>query len=58
MALPGFDGGRAVTERVRNVDIAPTILDLEGLEADPRMSGQSMLPLVRGDSGGRRAASS
>jgi len=49
MALPGkLDGGRAVTSRVRNVDIAPTILDLEGLEADPRMSGRSLVPLARG----------
>ena len=49
MALPGqLDGGRAVTERVRSIDIAPTILELEGLEADPRMSGRSMMPLVRG----------
>jgi arylsulfatase A-like enzyme len=50
MALPGqLDGGRAVTERVRNVDLAPTILELEGLEADPRMSGKSLMPLVRGE---------
>ncbi len=50
MALPGLlDGGHAVTERVRNVDIAPTVLELEGLEADPRMSGKSMMPLVRGE---------
>jgi arylsulfatase A-like enzyme len=49
MALPGvLDGGRAIADRVRNVDIAPTVLDAEGLEADPRMSGRSMLPLVRG----------
>jgi hypothetical protein len=33
---------------VRNVDIAPTVLELEGLEADPRMSGLSLMPLVRG----------
>jgi arylsulfatase A-like enzyme len=49
MALPGvLDGGRAVTERVRNVDLAPTVLELEGLEADPRMSGKSLVPLARG----------
>ncbi len=49
MALPGvLDGGATVTDRVRSVDIAPTVLDVEGLEADPRMSGRSMLPLVRG----------
>jgi len=50
MALPGvIDGGRAVTDRVRSTDIAPTVLDVEGLEADPRMSGRSLLPLVRGE---------
>ena len=49
MALPGvLDGGRAVVDRVRNTDIAPTILDIEGLDADPRMSGRSLLPLARG----------
>jgi|CZKU01.1.fsa_nt_gi arylsulfatase A-like enzyme len=48
MALPGqLEGGRAVADRVRNVDLAPTVLDVEGLEADPRMSGRSMLPLAR-----------
>jgi arylsulfatase A-like enzyme len=49
MALPGMlDGGLAVKERVRNVDIAPTLLELEGLEPDARMSGRSLMPLVRG----------
>ena len=49
MALPGvIDGGRAVDERIRSIDIAPTILELEGLEADPRMSGRSVLGLARG----------
>ncbi|HEY1693116.1 MAG TPA: sulfatase [Polyangiaceae bacterium] len=49
MALPGvLDGGRAVTDRVRSTDIAPTVLEVEGLEADARMSGRSMLGLARG----------
>jgi arylsulfatase A-like enzyme len=49
MALPGvLDGGGAVADHVRNIDIAPTVLEVEGLEADPRMSGRSMLPLARG----------
>jgi hypothetical protein len=49
MALPGvLEGGRVVGDRIRNTDIAPTLLELEGLEADPRMSGRSLLPLVRG----------
>jgi arylsulfatase A-like enzyme len=49
MALPGvLEGGAAVPDHVRSVDIAPTVLDVEGLEADPRMSGRSMLPLAQG----------
>jgi hypothetical protein len=49
LALPGVaDGGRALSERVRNIDIAPTIVDLEGIEADPRMSGRSLVPMLRG----------
>jgi hypothetical protein len=43
-----LEGGVAVRDRVRNVDIAPTVLDVEGLEAEPRMSGRSMLPLAHG----------
>jgi arylsulfatase A-like enzyme len=51
LALPGvLDGGRAVGDRVRSLDIAPTVLDAEGLDADPRMSGRSLLPLARGKS--------
>jgi arylsulfatase A-like enzyme len=50
MALPGVvDGGRALVPRVRSIDIAPTILEIEGLEPDARMSGRSLLPLVRGE---------
>ena len=49
MALPRvLDGGRAIHDRARSIDIAPTILALEGIEPDPRMSGRSLLPLVGG----------
>jgi arylsulfatase A-like enzyme len=52
MALPGLlDGGRTIRDRVRNVDMAPTVLEVEGLEPDARMSGRSMLPLTRGQDG-------
>jgi arylsulfatase A-like enzyme len=37
-----------VKARVRTIDIAPTILDLLGLEPHPRMSGKSLLPLAKG----------
>jgi len=49
MALPGvLDGGKTVTDRVRSTDVAPTVVEVEGLEPDPRMSGRSLLPLVKG----------
>jgi len=49
VALPGvLDGGRAVGARVRTIDLAPTVLEVEGLEADPRMSGASLVTLARG----------
>ena len=49
MSLPGvLPENVAVTPRVRNVDIAPTILEIEGHERPPKMSGLSMMNLVRG----------
>jgi arylsulfatase A-like enzyme len=49
MILPGvLPPGKVVTERVRSVDLAPTVLDIEGLETNPKMSGRSLLPLIRG----------
>ena len=49
MSLPGVLPENAeVKARVRNVDLAPTILDVLGREKSPRASGASMLPLVRG----------
>jgi arylsulfatase A-like enzyme len=45
---PMLPAGRAVKARSRSIDIAPTVLDALGLEAHPRMSGRSLLPLVRG----------
>src|SRR5205823_14491289 len=40
--------GREVKERVRNVDLAPTLVELLGLESHPRMSGKSLVALARG----------
>ncbi len=50
MSLPGvLPANREVKARVRNVDIAPTILELLGQEASPKMTGRSLMPLVRGE---------
>lgn len=40
--------GKAVGERVRNTDLAPTILELLGLERHPHMTGSSLVALARG----------
>ena len=49
MSLPGvLPENHEVRARVRNVDIAPTILEVLGHEPSPKMSGKSLLPLVRG----------
>jgi arylsulfatase A-like enzyme len=48
LSLPGtLPDGLAVTEPTRTIDIAPTILDLEGLEPSPKMSGRTLMHLVK-----------
>ncbi len=48
LSLPGeLPEDVAVTERARTIDIAPTILDLEGLEPAPKMSGRTLMHLVK-----------
>ncbi len=53
LSLPGkLPEGMAVSTRVRNIDLAPTVLDLEGIDASAKMTGRSLLPLVRGEPDG------
>lgn len=48
LSLPGkLPEDVSVTERARTIDIAPTILDLEGLEPAAKMSGRSLTHLAR-----------
>jgi N-acetylglucosamine-6-sulfatase len=47
---PGYIApGRRITDIVRNIDIAPTILDLAGAPALRTVDGRSVLPALRGD---------
>lgn len=47
--LPGGEAaGGEVTLPVRLLDLAPTLLELAGVEAPPEFEGRSLLPLVRG----------
>jgi len=49
LSLPGVvPQGKAVDARVRSTDIAPSVLDVLGLEPHRRMSGASLLPLAKG----------
>ncbi len=49
MALPKvLPENVAVSARVRNTDLAPTILELLGLEKNGAMTGSSLVPLVHG----------
>jgi arylsulfatase A-like enzyme len=41
--------GRVIDQMVRNIDIAPTVLDLAGLDDTAGMDGRSILPLLRGE---------
>lgn len=49
---PGTDsGGRRVGQMVRQIDIAPTVLDLVGFEGEvPPMDGRSLVPLLEASS--------
>ncbi len=40
--------GSKLPELIQNIDIAPTILDLAGIEVPDHMDGRSFLPLLRG----------
>jgi N-acetylglucosamine-6-sulfatase len=47
---PGFIApGSTVTTMVRNIDVAPTILDLAGARSFPPTDGQSVLSALRGE---------
>jgi arylsulfatase A-like enzyme len=41
--------GSKIAAMVRNIDIAPTILELTGARAQTSMDGRSVLPLLRGE---------
>jgi arylsulfatase A-like enzyme len=48
--LPAQGEGRVRREMALNIDIAPTLLALAGLDPSASMQGKSLLPLARGES--------
>jgi len=47
---PGVKAGSVPTQFVANIDLAPTFLDLAGLEVPDSMQGRSLAPILRGES--------
>jgi arylsulfatase A-like enzyme len=45
---PGVPPGLRVTDDVSLIDVAPTLLDLLGLDREPRFEGRSLVPLLAG----------
>jgi arylsulfatase A-like enzyme len=49
LSLPGkLPEDLTVSAVARTIDIAPTLLELEGLEPAPKMTGRSLMPLITG----------
>ncbi|HLK09774.1 MAG TPA: sulfatase [Candidatus Binatia bacterium] len=46
--VPGLGRGRVVEQEVGLIDLAPTILDLLGVEGGRSLQGRSLVPLIRG----------
>ncbi|WP_205945754.1 sulfatase/phosphatase domain-containing protein [Pedobacter frigiditerrae] len=47
---PGvFNGGQTIENMVQNVDIAPTVLEMAGLQKPDHMPGKSFTQLLKGD---------
>ena len=44
--LPGVGHGEKIDTVVGHIDVVPTILDRMGVEADPRLQGESLLPMI------------
>ena len=56
LAGPGIAEGRTCDELVELVDLLPTLLELAGTEARHTHFGRSLVPLLRGRTGGHREA--
>jgi arylsulfatase A-like enzyme len=46
---PAFATNVVVAQPVENVDVLPTLLEMAGIPAPPRLGGRSLLPLMRGE---------
>jgi len=47
---PGFENGDRIADPVSLVDVAPTLIDAAGIDVPDAMEGESVVPLVQGES--------
>lgn len=47
---PGVEAGTIVSAPITNMDLAPTLLDLAGVQPDRPLDGRSVVPLLGGES--------
>lgn len=48
MHVPGGPKGLRIDERITQVDLVPTLLDLLGMKEDPKFLGKTLVPLIEG----------
>jgi arylsulfatase A-like enzyme len=44
-----LEGGQTIEKMVQNIDVAPTVLEVAGIETPGQMQGQSMVPILKGE---------
>jgi arylsulfatase A-like enzyme len=44
-----FEGGKTMTPMIQNIDVAPTILEVAGVEKPEQFQGRSIIPLLKGE---------
>ena len=44
-----LEGGQVIEKMIQNIDVAPTVLEVAGIETPEQMQGQSMVPILKGE---------
>ena len=44
-----LEGGQVIEKMVQNIDVAPTVLEVAGINAPEQMQGLSMVPILKGE---------
>lgn len=44
-----LQGGQVINKMIQNIDVAPTILELAGIQKPEQMQGRSIMPIIKGE---------